>query len=94
MNGKNVIDRAGYDMHGLPIEVKVEQALGFSSKKDIETFGIGRFIEQCREFAIKNKKLMDAQFESLGVWLDFQKRIPDDQTGIHGGSVVDPCTGR
>ena len=33
----NVVDRAGYDMHGLPIEVKVEQTLGFSSKKDIET---------------------------------------------------------
>ena len=72
MNGRDVIDRAGYDMHGLPIEVKVEQALGFKSKKDIETFGIQPFIEKCREFAIKNKLLMDAQFENLGVWLDFE----------------------
>ncbi|MFA6362303.1 isoleucine--tRNA ligase [Methanoregula sp.] len=72
MNGRNVIDRAGYDMHGLPIEVKVEQMLGFASKKDIETFGIGNFINKCREFAIKNKELMDTQFESLGVWLDFK----------------------
>ena len=72
MNGRNVIDRAGYDMHGLPIEVKVEQALGFKSKKDIEKFGIRPFIEKCREFAIKNKLLMDDQFASLGVWLDFQ----------------------
>ncbi len=72
MNGKNVIDRAGYDMHGLPIEVKVEQQLGFKSKKDIETFGIQKFIDKCREFAIENKKLMDVQFESLGVWLDFK----------------------
>ncbi|MDD1683070.1 MAG: isoleucine--tRNA ligase, partial [Methanoregula sp.] len=71
MNGKNVIDRAGYDMHGLPIEVKVEQALGFASKKDIEKFGIQAFIEKCREFAVTNKKLMDDQFISLGVWLDF-----------------------
>ena len=71
MNGRNVIDRAGYDMHGLPIEVKVEQTLGFSSKKDIEKFGIEHFIEQCREFAIRNKNLMDAQFENLGIWLDF-----------------------
>lgn len=71
MNGKNVIDRAGYDMHGLPIEVKVEQTLGFESKKDIEKFGIQAFIEKCREFAVKNKKLMDDQFESLGVWMDF-----------------------
>ena len=72
MNGKNVIDRAGYDMHGLPIEVKVEQALGFKSKKDIEKFGIQPFIEKCREFAISNKLLMDDQFAGLGVWLDFK----------------------
>ncbi|MFA4860410.1 isoleucine--tRNA ligase [Methanoregula sp.] len=72
MNGENVIDRAGYDMHGLPIEVKVEQALGFKSKKDIEKFGIDNFIIKCREFAVENKLLMDDQFESLGVWLDFK----------------------
>jgi isoleucyl-tRNA synthetase len=71
MNGRNVIDRAGYDMHGLPIEVKVEQALGFKSKKDIEKFGIQPFIEKCREFAIENKLLMDEQFAALGVWMDF-----------------------
>ncbi|MCX6685883.1 MAG: isoleucine--tRNA ligase [Methanoregula sp.] len=71
MNGRDVIDRAGYDMHGLPIEVKVEQALGFKSKKDIETFGIQPFIDKCREFAERNKLLMDTQFENLGVWLDF-----------------------
>ncbi|MCJ7795085.1 MAG: class I tRNA ligase family protein, partial [Methanoregulaceae archaeon] len=40
MNGRDVVDRAGYDMHGLPIEVNVEKELGFVSKKDIETFGI------------------------------------------------------
>jgi isoleucyl-tRNA synthetase len=72
MCGRNVIDRAGYDMHGLPIEVKVEQALGFESKKDIEKYGIEEFIEKCREFAVNNKLLMDKQFESLGVWLDFK----------------------
>jgi len=72
MNGRNVIDRAGYDMHGLPIEVKVEQALGFKSKKDIEKFGIDTFIVRCREFAIENKLLMDNQFENLGIWLDFK----------------------
>ncbi|MGD0079750.1 MAG: isoleucine--tRNA ligase [Methanoregula sp.] len=71
MGGRHVIDRAGYDMHGLPIEVKVEQALGFASKKDIEKFGIQPFIEKCREFAVTNKKLMDDQFAALGVWLDF-----------------------
>ncbi len=71
MTGKNVIERAGYDMHGLPIEVRVEQQMGFSSKKEIESFGIGKFIAECRKFAEKNKLLMDEQFERLGVWLDF-----------------------
>lgn len=71
MCGKNVIARAGYDMHGLPIEVRVEQKLGFSSKKDIETYGIGPFIEQCREFAETNERVMSEQFQRLGVWMDF-----------------------
>ena len=71
MCGRNVIARAGYDMHGLPIEVKVEQQLGFSSKKDIETFGIEKFIEQCRSFAEKNEEVMSDQFRKLGAWLDF-----------------------
>jgi isoleucyl-tRNA synthetase len=72
MQGRHVLDRAGYDMHGLPIEVKVEHALGFTTKKDIEAYGIGPFIEQCREFALRNKDIMSGQFQRLGVWLDFE----------------------
>ncbi len=71
MTGRNVIARAGYDMHGLPIEVRVEQQLGFSSKKDIERFGIGPFIDRCRSFAAENMEVMSRQFQDLGVWLDF-----------------------
>ncbi|MCU0628877.1 MAG: isoleucine--tRNA ligase [Methanoregulaceae archaeon] len=71
MTGRNVIARAGYDMHGLPIEVRVEQQLGFVSKKDIERFGIGQFIEKCRSFAAINMEVMSRQFIALGVWLDF-----------------------
>lgn len=72
MTGRNVIARAGYDMHGLPIEVRVEQKLGFASKKDIERYGIGPFIEQCRTFAAANLAMMNRQFAALGVWLDFE----------------------
>ncbi len=71
LKGRHVIERAGYDMHGLPIEVKVEHNLGFSSKKEIETFGIGAFIDECRRFALGNMKVMSDQFRRLGVWLDF-----------------------
>jgi isoleucyl-tRNA synthetase len=73
LKGRHIIERAGYDMHGLPIEVKVEHELGFTSKKDIEEYGIGRFIDECRAFAQKNMVVMSEQFLSLGVWLDFDR---------------------
>jgi len=71
MQGRKIIERAGYDMHGLPIEVKVEHHLGFTSKKDIEDYGIAQFIEQCRTFAVTHMEVMSEQFRRLGVWLDF-----------------------
>lgn len=71
MTGKNIIERAGYDMHGLPIEVKVEEKLGFKNKADIEKHGVANFIEECREFALTHKNLMSDQFKNLGVWMDF-----------------------
>ncbi len=71
MHGLNVIDRAGYDMHGLPIEVRVEHELGFESKKDIESFGISAFIEKCKNFALTHKEIMSDQFRALGIWMDF-----------------------
>ncbi|WOF15556.1 isoleucine--tRNA ligase [Methanoplanus sp. FWC-SCC4] len=71
MQGFNVTDRAGYDMHGLPIEVRVENELGFESKKDIEKFGISNFIEKCKNFAITHKEIMSDQFRELGIWMDF-----------------------
>ena len=83
MLGKNVIARAGYDMHGLPIEVRVEQNLGFSSKKDIERFGIGQFIDHCRTFAATNKDIMSEQFKRLGVWMDFD----DPYQTMHPGYI-------
>jgi isoleucyl-tRNA synthetase len=71
MNGFDMIDRAGWDMHGLPIEVKVEGALGFTSKKDIEVYGVGNFIAKCKEFALRQKDDMTGQFKALGVWLNW-----------------------
>jgi len=71
MRGFDVVDRAGYDMHGLPIEVRVEHELGFTSKKDIEDYGIAEFVERCKTFALDHKDIMSEQFRQLGVWLDF-----------------------
>ena len=72
MQGYNVKRQPGFDMHGLPIEVKVEQALGLKYKKDIEEkVGVESFIKKCREFALTNLKIMTEQFKMLGVWMDW-----------------------
>jgi len=71
MTGHQVTDRPGYDMHGLPIEVKVEEKLGFDSKRDIEEFGMEAFIEECMEFAESNRVAMDDDFQSIGAWFDW-----------------------
>ncbi len=72
MNNFHVKDRAGWDMHGLPIEVKVEEALGFKCKKDIESYGVNNFIDKCMEFALSQKDSMTGQFKILGTWLDWE----------------------
>ncbi|NJD52148.1 MAG: isoleucine--tRNA ligase [Candidatus Methanoperedens sp.] len=72
MNGFHVLDRAGWDMHGLPIEVKVEGVLGFKSKKDIEKYGVENFVAKCKEFALSHRDEMTLQFQNLGVWLNWK----------------------
>ncbi len=67
-----VRDTPGWDMHGLPIEVKVEQMLGFKNKRDIETFGVDRFVAKCMEYALSNKEKMTEQFKRLAVWMDWE----------------------
>lgn len=73
MQGLNVIDTPGYDCHGLPIEVIIEQELGFKSKKDIESFGIDRFVEKCRNLALRNAASMSKWFEEFGISLRWDR---------------------
>lgn len=70
--GYDVRVQAGYDTHGLPIEVKVEQELKIKNKNEIETYGIDKFIAKCKQFATKYIGVMGEQFQSLGVWMDFE----------------------
>ena len=72
MAGHDVTDRPGYDMHGLPIETKVEEELGFENKKDIEEFGMENFIEECMSFAEGHLDAMTDDFRSFGVWMDWE----------------------
>ncbi|MFB6310554.1 MAG: isoleucine--tRNA ligase [Salinirussus sp.] len=72
MCGYDVADRPGYDMHGLPIETRVEENLGFDSKKDIEDFGEENFIQECKDFAETQLDGLQKDFEGFGVWLDWE----------------------
>ncbi|RBI63237.1 isoleucine--tRNA ligase [halophilic archaeon] len=71
MQGYDVTDRPGYDMHGLPIETKVEEQMGFENKKDIEEYGMENFIEECKEFADEQLDGLQSDFQSFGVWMDW-----------------------
>jgi len=73
MQGYDVRDQPGYDCHGLPIEVKVEEELGIKSKKDIEEkIGIEKFIERCKQYAIENIDKQTKIFKNLGIWMDWE----------------------
>ena len=72
LQGFNVFDRAGYDTHGVPIEFQIEKEIGSKTKKDIEKFGVKKFIEKCKEFATKYIGVMNEEFTNLGVWMDFE----------------------
>ncbi len=74
MQGFRVVDTPGFDMHGLPIEVHVEKALGIKSKLDIESkIGVDKFIKQCQDFALSNLDQMTEQFKRTGVWMDWNR---------------------
>ncbi|MCE4604115.1 MAG: isoleucine--tRNA ligase [Aeropyrum sp.] len=74
MAGYNVWDKPGYDTHGLPIEVKIEQQLGIKVKREIEErVGVERFIEECKAFVDENMEAMTRQFKEVGVFMDWEE---------------------
>lgn len=66
MKGFNVLFNPGFDTHGLPIENVVEKKLGLQSKKDIEKFGIAKFMKECRNNATLNKDIWMRVYKKLG----------------------------
>src|SRR3989344_2395986 len=71
MQGYNVWDRMGYDMHGLPTEQKTMAKLGLKNKEDIEKFGIAKFMKECEIFCTEMMQRMNEDFISLGLTMDF-----------------------
>ena len=77
---------AGWDTHGLPVELEVEKQLGFSNKTDIESFGISKFNAKCRESVFRYLKEWDVLTERIGFWVDLQRPyITMDNSYIESG---------
>ena len=70
MRGYRVLRKAGWDTHGIPVELEVEKALGFKTKPDIERYGIGKFIKKCKESVWKYKDEWGKITKRIGFWLD------------------------
>ncbi len=70
MRGRYVLRRAGWDTHGLPVELEIEKELGFKTKKDIEDYGIAEFNAKCKESVWKYKSAWEKMTKRIGFWLD------------------------
>ncbi|GAA5052785.1 isoleucyl-tRNA synthetase [Thermocatellispora tengchongensis] len=70
MRGYNVPRKAGWDCHGLPVEVAVEKELGLSGKPQIEAYGIAEFNAKCRESVLRHVDAFEEMTERMGYWVD------------------------
>ena len=71
MNGFDTRYQNGFDCQGLWVEVEVEKELGFTSKKDIETFGVAEFIKKCKQRVLKYAAVQTEQSIRLGYWMEW-----------------------
>jgi len=72
MQGFKVLRKAGWDTHGLPVELEIEKKLGLKSKKEIEKYGIARFNKKCKESVWTYKADWEKLTERIGFWLDIE----------------------
>jgi isoleucyl-tRNA synthetase len=70
MKGYHVDRRAGWDCHGLPVELAVERELGFAGKQDIERYGIAAFNERCRASVTRHTDAFAELTDRMGYWVD------------------------
>ena len=71
MSGFELRYQNGFDCQGLWVEIEVEKELGFKSKKDVEEFGIEKFVKLCKERVLKYSKIQTDQSIRLGYWMDW-----------------------
>lgn len=72
MKGHHVLRKAGWDTHGLPVELEVEKILGIDGKQEIEKYGIEPFIKKCKESVWKYKQEWEVMSDRIGYWADMK----------------------
>ena len=70
MQGYHVPRRAGWDTHGLPVELQIEKALGLTSKKQIEEYGVAKFNKECKDSVFTYIKDWENFTDRIGYWVD------------------------
>ena len=70
MKGHKIIRKAGWDTHGLPVELEIEKELGIDGKEQIEAYGLDPFIRKCKESVWKYKGMWEEFSNKVGIWAD------------------------
>ena len=73
MKGKHVLRKAGWDTHGLPVELEVEKTLGMDGKQDIEKYGIEPFVSECKKSVWKYQSEWEKMSDRVGYWVDMDR---------------------
>ncbi len=81
MKGYRIFRKAGWDTHGLPVELEIEKELKFNNKAQIEEFGIAKFNAKCRESVLRYLKKWEELTERIGFWLDMEHPYVTFDTG-------------
>jgi len=72
MKGYKVLRKAGWDTHGLPVELEIEKKLGIDGKEGIEEYGVENFINECKESVFKYTSMWKEMSEKIGFWVDME----------------------
>ena len=72
MKGYKVIRKAGWDTHGLPVELEIEKSLGISGKEQIEEYGVEKFVKECKESVFTYVHMWEEMTNKVGYWVDME----------------------
>ena len=88
MRGYYVPRKAGWDCHGLPVELEVEKELGIASKVEIEEYGVAEFNAKCRESVFRYVEDWNRLTERIGFWVDLDDAVRDHDQRLHRVGLV------